>query len=487
VPSAVLLKEPSKTAKDALMTIVVEFPEEFKQLAVEVAAVVQTVVEQRKVGPGGRAVDYAIFEDRLAEACARVERAGHGAALEALDVDGPAIFVEGVRHGRAGRVRATYYTLAGPVELERTLYRNPQGRTVDAVSLRAGVVKGGWLPKTARAMAHELQKGTSREAEATARELKRLPYSRTAFEHVAHEVGAHYVARHQDIEERLIEAFVVPDGTASVCVSLDRVSVPMEEPRPRPPGRPRRGAPKRPVARVFRMAYCGTLTLCDASGEALHTLRYGRMPENDAQDLCEGMAADAQHLLRNTPELKVQLLCDGAPEMWNLLRAAFSEVVLGKKAHENVDFHHLIEKLGVAAKVTHREDGSATTERWKLRLLNSSVAASEILAELIASGGEHVRVGDAAPVHDARTYLTNHAARLDYAEARRLGLPIGSGPVEATCKSLFNVRFKRSGSRWKTKTAEHVVQLRALALSDRWAPAIGHALDPLRKAISRAA
>jgi hypothetical protein len=145
------------------------------------------------------------------------------------------------------------------------------------------------------------------------------------------------------------------------------------------------------------------------------------------------------------PRLKVAALCDGAAELWNLLAEPLGEEALGTEVHEMVDLWHLLEKLGRAAAVIHGSGSAdAVVKGWRLRLLNSSRAARRILAELQQSGREHVQVGEGRPVHDAITYIENNGQRMDYATARRRGLPVGSGNVEATCKSLVDVRGRAS-------------------------------------------
>ena len=122
-----------------------------------------------------------------------MELAAWEALLGNLDVDVEAVRVGGVLHRRVGRREGTYYTPMGAVTAERSLYRPAtirNGKTVDAISLRTGALEGSWLPCIARPIAYLLQKGTSREAEETARELRCLPYSRSSMERVGHAVGA---------------------------------------------------------------------------------------------------------------------------------------------------------------------------------------------------------------------------------------------------------------------------------------------------------
>jgi hypothetical protein len=473
------------------MQMVMEMPEELKGVGEAIQALVKQVAASWRSTRGGRAVDYATIERQVAAGAAAIERASHQAVLQGLDVDQPRVVIEGQVYRRVGRYEAEYYTLAGPVRVTRTLYREQGQRTaktVNAVSLRSGAVAEGWLPATAQAMAHQLQQGTAREAELTAQRLGRLPYSRSSFESIGQEVGRQYTAVRVDLEDGLLEEYVVPADAASVSVALDRVSVPMEEAVTAEDRATQPGARKHKVWRQFRMAYCATLTLHDRKGEAVHTIRYGRMPHGDVDELCRTLAQDVAILLRKQPGLGVILLADGAPELWQLLTSHLNAQTLGVPVRQLVDLWHLLEKLGSAARLLYGETrGPAVLHGWRLRLLNRTSSVAEILQELHASGQAELAVGTSRPVHEAITYLENHQGQMNYAAARRRGLPVGSGNVEATCKSLVAVRMKRPGARWKEESGDHLLNLRALALSDRWESAITRTLQPLRKSIRLAA
>jgi hypothetical protein len=471
--------------------ILLEVPAECKDLVGPIQDMITAMRTAQQSGHGTRAVDYASVEATVGAHAAAIERAAHAGILQTLEVDAPKLVIGGETYSRIDHALGTYRTMAGAVQFARAIFRQDGFRNapiVDAISLRTGAVGRGWLPRTAQAMAHLVQAGPSREAKETAEQMGRLPYSRTSFERVTHEIGEDWRCHHAEIEDAIIEEFEVPAESASISVGLDRVSVPMEEPQAKPVGRPRKNAPKRPVERNYRMAYCGTVTIHDAAGEALRTFRFGCMPQNDPALLCEDMAAHAYHLREKRPDLKIKLLADGAPEMWNLLEDAFSPEFFGP-VDRGVDFWHLIEKLSPAAKLLcGGDDGEAHLKRkaWRAALRRSSGAAAKILAELQDSGLEDTWYNGSQPVHEAITYLDNNLERMDYAGALRRKLPIGSGNVEATCKTLFAVRMKRAGSRWKTDTGEHIVRLRAVALSDHWDVAMARLHAERRVAVRRA-
>jgi hypothetical protein len=471
--------------------LVIEVPESCRALGEAFKGVLDRVLAANRTAVGGRAVDYAPLERDISRLTGAVERGAHQAMLEALDIDAKQIVVDGKTFNKVERGPGPYFSAAGDVHVVRSLYREAgvrNGKTVDAIALRVGTIGAGWLPEVAATMAFLVAQSTSREAARASQKLGRLPYSRSAFEDIAHLMGEHYVPQRKDIEEKLIADYEPPKEACAVSAALDRVSLPMEEPKKRPVGRPKKGAPKRPVERNYRMAFCGTVTLHDADGKGLHTIRYGLMPHGDPVELVTSLAGDVGKLLEKRPDLKVATLADGAHDLWNLLEKWLDEESFGVKVYRLVDLWHVLEKLGKAARVIHGVDAAdAVLRRWRLALLNDDSAARDIALELWRSGRRHARIDGGRPVHEAIRYLVNHRERMRYREARRAGLPVGSGVVEATCKSLVETRMKRAGSRWKETTGEHVLQLRSLELSDRWDEAMELTLAPLRKAVRKVA
>jgi hypothetical protein len=411
-------------------------------------------------------------------------------SLQGLDVDKQQIIIDGKLHNKVGRNDATYKTLEGEVTVTRNIYRpakQQNAKTVDVIEARLGSLGDGWLPETATAMAELMAQLTSREAEKTVKSMKRLPYSRSSFERVAHAAGAHYIKVCDVVDARIIHEYKIPDEARSLSVSLDRVSVPMEEPRRRE-GRPPKGAAKKPVSVNWRMAFCGTVTVHDENGAGLYTRRYGRMPGSDGRELADSLAADVAALHERRPDLKICILTDGAVEMQTLLDSALAEKLPDVKNCKLVDFWHLIEKLSAAASVIYGEkEGRRIVRQWKLLLMNSRQAVGRILKQLRESNCVEMRRGDATPVSDAIRYLQNHGERMKYSEARALGLPVGSGHVEATCKSLVGQRMRRSGSRWKEETGQHIIDLRALHLSHCFHEAMPYTFASLKREVESAA
>ena len=64
-------------------------------------------------------------------------------------------------------------------------------------------------------------------------------------------------------------------------------------------------------------------------------------------------------------------------------------------------------------------------------------------------------------------YVSERREMIKYPEFLAKGWQIGSGPTEATCKTL-TARLKGSGMRWDAENAEVLMALEALTQSGQW-------------------
>jgi hypothetical protein len=65
-------------------------------------------------------------------------------------------------------------------------------------------------------------------------------------------------------------------------------------------------------------------------------------------------------------------------------------------------------------------------------------------------------------------YYRNNRHRMQYSDYLAKGLPIATGIVESTCKSLINRRMEGSGMLWSVDGAEAMVKLRGIFLDKLW-------------------
>lgn len=65
-------------------------------------------------------------------------------------------------------------------------------------------------------------------------------------------------------------------------------------------------------------------------------------------------------------------------------------------------------------------------------------------------------------------YFERNAERMPYPAFREQGLFVGSGVVEAGCKTVIGSRLKRSGMFWTVRGANAILALRCCRLSHRF-------------------
>jgi len=158
--------------------------------------------------------------------------------------------------------------------------------------------------------------------------------------------------------------------------------------------------------------------------------------------------------------LQVVLLIDGAEGLANMGRLCFPT------ATQIVDFYHAMEHAGkvLVALLGSKEhpDYQARLGRWAKRLLNDKV--EQLIAQ---SRKECDGKPQAEAVEKELGYFLNNIARMQYGTFRRKGFFIGSGVIEAGCKTVIGARCKQSGMFWGEPGAQNVLALRCIHSSRR--------------------
>lgn len=157
--------------------------------------------------------------------------------------------------------------------------------------------------------------------------------------------------------------------------------------------------------------------------------------------------------------LKVLFIGDGAAWVWEVARVNFPGAIL------ILDFYHALQHVHGLIEALWGKDtpeGQKASKRWKNWLLKDKAhqivsQAKEQLAGALDTERAQSEIG----------YLKNNLARMSYGTFRKAGYFIGSGVVEAGCKTVVGKRMKCSGMFWSEEGGQGILDLRCAFLSNR--------------------
>ena len=404
------------------------------------------------------------LERELSAALAGVGCSVVAEALGSLDPRGAEVIINGRRHWQTLRAHREYVCSFGRVSVERGLYRYERnGPTLCPMELRGEIIESFWTPRAARLAAVSVSDMTPNRAEKLFAEMGLMAPSRSSLDRLPKLLHGIWEADREANEALLRATDAIPPEATTLAVSLDGVMVSMRsgkkaavKAKTRAEGR----ADKGPAGQSE--VGCGTISFYDKHGERLSTRRFARMPEPNKRTLKDQLTAELNHIRAQRPKLTVVAVADGAYNNWSYLEST-------KPDHQVLDFFHAAEHLKRALEVCVGASSVAVQRKYKtLRttLLEASHGAAKVTRALARLRKKRF-AGDGG-YRTSLAYFRKHAKRMHYALLRKKKLPIGSGVIEGTCKSLATDRLKRAGMRWAERGGQAILNLRAWNQSDRF-------------------
>ena len=295
--------------------------------------------------------DFAAFEVELRARLMAVAREEAARELARDDLDMTKVTVEGTSYKRVYRGSKTDQSASGTSSVERSLFRAaPDERCICPMALRAGLIEGRWTPMAAEQAIFTVAHLPPRHAHDLFARTGTMVPSAAELDRLLKAISARWEPQRIDWEAAIRAEEEIPPQTAQIVVSLDGVMAPMVEGK---------GSQKRQAARKkgkspggpngYREVGFGTVTLLDAEGNRLRTVRLGRMPQKQKADVKDWLVAEVDAVLAAVRGVTVTKVADGAKGNWTFLSAYWSDEA------ELIDLYHATEHLGKALAAAYGE------------------------------------------------------------------------------------------------------------------------------------
>ncbi len=354
-------------------------------------------------------------------------------------------------------------TVLSEVEVRRAYYHCPSCQSGWAPKDRELDVAGSsFSPGVRRMMTHVGAKEPFAQGRSDLKELAGIEVETKQVERVSAQLGAQVESFYQREREAILSGKLAPlvPAVPILYIAMDATGVPVI-PR-ETQGRRGKDATGKAKSREAKIGCVFTQTRQDEQGFPIRD--EGSTTYVGAIETAEqfGPRIYAEAVRRGLRQAKkVVALGDGAPWIWRLVAQYFPDRT------EIVDLFHAREHLANLGKLLYGPT-SPQAQQWA-EARSAQLDRGEV-QEVIAS---MKRLRPRQPniqkeVLNAINYFHTNQERMRYAEFRSQGLFVGSGVIEAGCKTVMGLRLKQSGMRWTVLHANAVIALRCCQLSGRW-------------------
>src|SRR3990167_6873663 len=285
------------------------------------------------------------------------------------------------------------------------------------------------------------------------KELAGIEVTAKGIERVSHQLGEEAEGfQKKEVNEVLSDKVIPIKSVPIMYVCMDGTGVPVV--KAETVGRHGKGEDGIAKTREVKLGCIFTQTTVDEKGYAVRdessTSYVGaieRADEFGKRIYGEGMRRGLQRAG------KICVIGDGASWIWNIADEQFyGAIQIIDLYHARVFWGNDKEKMNRWAKKRHDElDNGKVEDVIKAigRLSPSTDYEKDICEREI-------------------NYFEKNKERMRYAEFRRQGLFVGSGVLEAGCRTVVGQRLKQSGMHWTVKGANSIIALRCCLLSNRW-------------------
>lgn len=398
---------------------------------------------------GGDSLSFQQIEKTVQECLVQAGKCLLEDVLEMYNIDTPFVFYQQRRFHKVLESEKTYQSLLGPIQVKRNLYRNKKhNETICPLDKLAGIVEGFWTPQAAKTALLFLSELPSEKTKTLLSQAGLMQPSSSSLDYLPKRINAQWETHRQHFEQGLREAIKVPEQAVTLAVSLDGVMVPTRCNRIM-------GSDSR-----YEEASCGTLSLYDALGECIWKRQYGRMPEHKKATLKSQLNQDLAAIMEQRPDLTIVKIADGAKDNWNYFDTILPTGV------GILDFYHASEHLKRAFESAYGENHPQSIisyHKYRTHLLNHPNGIGRVIRHLQGLVKKHPKK---KVLRTELDYFRKHRQHARYHEYASQNLPIGSGVVEAVCKTLVSQRLKCSGMRWDYEGGQAILTFRSLSHSN---------------------